>query len=174
MIIDLKQLEQDEIRVVYEYPVSFQLAEPGLELNRAPAIDLTLRRTGSEVHTAGRLEAVLSVTCDRCLNGYILPISAQFDLYFASENSIAESGEFQLDARAMDCSFYRNDQIEVDGLVREQILLALPHRHLCREDCRGLCAHCGADLNQGPCHCPPHSERPQWDGIRELFSERDT
>ncbi len=170
MIIDLKQLEQDEIHVVYEYPDSFQLGDANLSLQRAPAVDFTLRRMGAEIRTTGGLKAGLLARCDRCLTNYSLPISSHFDLFFASVNSVTNGGEVELGLNDLTCAFYRDAQIDVDGLVREQIQLALPFRLLCREDCRGLCLTCGADLNHESCLCRSEPVDARWSDLRGLLS----
>lgn len=174
MIIDLKQLEQGELHIVYDYPLAFQLNDPILEFRRAPSIDLTLSRTGAEIRTLGRLEAELSACCDRCRTNYQLPISTQFDLFFASETEIAVAGEYELGSEDLSCGFYRDDQIDLDGLVREQVELALPFRLLCCEDCQGLCPKCGADLNLESCHCPSGITDELWSGLQGLGSTKES
>ena len=55
----------------------------------------------------------------------------------------------------IDISFYRDDEIDLSELLREQFYLALPMKPLCREDCRGLCPQCGVNRNTGTCDCGP-------------------
>lgn len=59
-------------------------------------------------------------------------------------------------------------RLELDELVREDIFLAMPSRFLCKEDCKGLCSLCGADLNQGNCGCKKPTD-VRWDALKELF-----
>jgi uncharacterized protein len=60
------------------------------------------------------------------------------------------------------------EQLDLRPLVRDAILLDLPIAPLCREDCRGLCPTCGADLNDGPCDCPPARSDPRWAVLDQL------
>ncbi len=59
-------------------------------------------------------------------------------------------------------------KLDLDALVREDAYLAIPYRMLCRPDCKGLCAVCGADLNEGPCGCEKPTD-PRWDALKDLF-----
>jgi uncharacterized protein len=90
---------------------------------------------------------------------YYMPVTAQAD----------KSGETELLARDLDFSFYQNERIELDELVLEQLELSLPIRILCQEDCKGLCAQCGTNLNVESCDCPPPID-PRWQALAELKS----
>ena len=61
-----------------------------------------------------------------------------------------------------------NMRFDLDGLVTEDIYLALPPRFLCKEDCKGLCPYCGKDLNEGECGCKKPTD-PRWDVLKDLF-----
>src|SRR5215213_1252628 len=76
--------------------------------------------------------------------------------------------EVELQAEDLILSAYEGDAVDLDELVREQILLALPSRHLCREDCKGLCQRCGANLNNGPCSCEQGEVDPRWAALADL------
>jgi uncharacterized protein len=69
--------------------------------------------------------------------------------------------------RDLDFSFYQQDRLDVDELVLEQLELSLPTRILCQEDCKGLCAQCGIDLNTTSCNCQPPMD-PRWQALTEL------
>src|SRR5215213_1677197 len=74
----------------------------------------------------------------------------------------------ELQAEDLILSAYEGDAVDLDELVREQILLALPSRHLCREDCKGLCQKCGANLNDAPCSCEQGEVDPRWAALADL------
>ncbi len=167
MILNLNRLEQDEIRLVHDYADSFDLRDESLQLLRAPSIRLVVRKVGPQVRTVGHFGIELAMRCDRCLGDYRLPIETDFDLFFLPVEQSSAAGEIELTPEDMTCSFYRQDQIDVDALILEQIQLALPIRRLCREDCRGLCGRCGADLNRDACRCGPDAFDPRWSGLRD-------
>ncbi|HQP29583.1 MAG TPA: DUF177 domain-containing protein, partial [Syntrophales bacterium] len=60
------------------------------------------------------------------------------------------------------------DTLDLDPIVYEQILLQIPLKILCREDCRGLCPHCGANLNDGPCRCPEEAVDGRFSALKKL------
>ena len=59
--------------------------------------------------------------------------------------------------------------LDLDSLISEDVVLAMPPRWLCREDCKGLCSICGADLNEGPCGCKPAAD-PRWDALKDIMN----
>lgn len=65
---------------------------------------------------------------------------------------------------------YRVDGLELDlePMLRDAVTLALPLRPVCREDCQGICARCGQDLNEGPCDCKEDEVDPRWAALTEL------
>jgi uncharacterized protein len=111
----------------------------------------------------------LELACSRCLEPFSLPIDSAFDLRYLPVDAAAgsehdrEVGEDDLDA-----SVYRDDQIDLDELLREQFYLALPMKPLCRDDCAGLCPQCGTNRNTGTCSCTPQWEDPRLAPLKRL------
>ena len=126
-------------------------------------------RKGDEVRLRGRISASVEVHCDRCAAAIVAPLEIEFDTSFLPaevERGAVENVELQ--AGDLDRSFYEGGEVDVDELVREQILLALPTRSLCREECRGLCPECGANLNEGACGCAAKEVDPRWAALADL------
>lgn len=131
-------------------------------------------RPSDAVHVAGRLSSAgsgrfyfsgalsgtVDTTCRRCLTAVTMPVGEDVHLLFAraGDDEIEEPDVFVIDARARD--------LDLRPAVREQWLLAVPSFALCREDCKGLCPQCGADLNDGPCSCTPATDS-RWDALRK-------
>ena len=69
----------------------------------------------------------------------------------------------------LDCS-----RCDIFPRVHESVLLELPIRFLCREDCKGLCSVCGADLNEKDCGCPEKEPDPRWQGLKKLLRNDDS
>ena len=102
-----------------------------------------------EFRLVGNLETELELACSRCLEPYRLPLSAAFDLrYLPASSAVFAEGEHEMDEDDFEISYYRDDQIDLNELLREQFYLALPMKPLCREDCRGLCPQCGTSEYQ--------------------------
>jgi uncharacterized protein len=70
--------------------------------------------------------------------------------------------------------YYEGDGILLEDALREQVLLEAPIRAICREDCKGLCPHCGANLNQQQCSCAEPLEDPRWAALKDIRSKLDS
>ena len=118
--------------------------------------EVHLQRWGVSVKVTGRVETELSLTCDRCLEGFSFPVAEEINVLlepFASVSHFKE--EVRLSREDFDVIFFDGETVEVDEIVREQILLSVPMRQLCREDCKGLCPVCGQNLNLKRRGCKP-------------------
>jgi uncharacterized protein len=102
-----------------------------------------------------------------------LPLEVEFDTAFIPQASEAGKTEnVELLSADMGLAAYEGDAVDLDELVREQILLGLPSRRLCREECKGLCPKCGADLNAGDCSCEQGEADPRWSALAEWKDKR--
>lgn len=101
-----------------------------------------------------------SVPCDRC--------AKQIDrhLSYSFAHTLVRSLENEDDDRFIEV---RDEQLNLDELMREDILLELPSKFLCREDCRGICPKCGKNLNDGPCGCEPQSADARFEVLKNLI-----
>jgi uncharacterized protein len=130
-------------------------------------------RSGEEVRVRGKIEAGVQVACDRCLAPVNVPLEVEFETAFIPREKAAAAEEnVELHADDLVLDAFEGDAIDLDELVREQILLALPTRHLCREDCQGLCPDCGADLNAGHCGCQQTETDPRWAALADWKKEK--
>ena len=104
-------------------------------------------------HFEGRFEQL----CARCLEPVQQPVTGNFDLIFRPGGVDAEAGERAITEDETEIGYYEESGLLLEDAVREQVLLTMPGRTLCQEDCKGLCPHCGADRNRTECAC---DERP--------------
>ena len=156
-------------------------AEPEIEINRilaqgpvreyhvnAPiAVTLSYYRAGTDLFFAGQLKAQTVATCARCAEEFDSSNDRAFRLVMAPK-SVGMDTDPGLRADDLEFSLYDGDEIDLGPLVREQLLLALPTRPLCKDDCRGLCAHCGINLNRGQCQCRAPAPDPRLAVLRSL------
>jgi len=110
---------------------------------------LKLDRAGEMVAVRGTIRSAAHLECVRCLKAFDLPIA--IDLTVVADRA-GGRGRGQL-ADGDDMMFHDGRQLDLRGEAREALLLELPITPHCRDDCRGLCPRCGADLNAGPCGC---------------------
>jgi uncharacterized protein len=127
-------------------------------------------RSGQELFFQGSVSGAVEGTCSRCLKDYSLPVEKEFNLVLLPDPLGLKSRELNRDE--MGLSYYSTEEIDLAPLIREQVLLALPIRPLCDDQCRGLCASCGAELNQGPCGCAPSEGDPRMGTFRALRQDQ--
>lgn len=114
---------------------------------------------GADIRIHGRIAAEASAECARCTAPVNLAVEQDFDLIYRPASAIAREEEIEIPRDELDVGFYTGEGINLVDVVKEQVILALPMKVLCRPDCRGLCPSCGANLNGGACRCPqPQSE----------------
>ncbi len=115
---------------------------------------LEVEKTGEKLTVRGSLSATARLECVRCLAEFDLPIQAPLEVFAERAGSGRRREEEALE-RDDYMKFHDGRQLDLREDARELLLLELPMVPHCREDCRGLCPRCGADLNAGPCGCPP-------------------
>jgi len=113
-------------------------------------VPVNLSRTGPEVLARGEVRAHFLVPCARCLEPASVDVRAPFATTFVPAGAGAASAA----GDDLDVATYEGEEIDLQELVRQQMLLGVPLSALCRADCRGLCHQCGKELNLGPCGCP--------------------
>lgn len=134
----------------------------------------TASRKDDEVRLRGEIRADVEVGCDRCLSRFSSPLTVEFDATFVSQAEVVRRPDnFELLPKDLALASYDGEAIDIDEFVREQILLALPSRTLCRDDCKGLCPHCGADLNAERCSCEKGEIDPRWGALAEWKKKKE-
>jgi uncharacterized protein len=127
-----------------------------------------VRLAGTELFVNGHIETRARVECDRCLKPIELPVNADFDLQYIPGGAYESSGAVELTQEEMSISVFDGEAIDVDEIVKEQVLLAVPTRMLCRPDCKGICPDCGIDKNTGDCACGTNEIDPRWAALKNL------
>jgi len=119
-------------------------------------IDLAVAMERDMVKVNGHFSTSVQLACSRCLERFLLPLQRRFSLRFSREIPAGlhtGGGEVELTADAIGLIYFKGEEIQLQDTIQEQVVLALPFKPLCREDCKGLCPQCGADLNAAPCAC---------------------
>jgi uncharacterized protein len=136
--------------------------EESFALESGGTLRCTLER-GDErtVHVRGALQARLRLECGRCLEPFQFPLAQELDLFYLphkADQEEEEEDEVELKDHDMVVAYYRDERLDLGEMLREQLILNLPMKRLCREDCLGLCPTCGANRNSAPCACPPEPD----------------
>jgi uncharacterized protein len=169
MRIELDKLEEQGGKFAQVYdPTELPLDEPDIRLLEPAEVSGRIHRAGKEVELRGRLHTRLEVVCGRCLKPVELPLAKEFKERFVRAVSWAAEEQHELQAEDLDLAVFDGEGIELDDLVREELLLAVPVNVLCREDCRGLCPTCGIDRNLSDCQCQINEIDARWEKLKEL------
>ncbi len=129
------------------------------------------------VHVRGHVRAGLRVQCGRCLEPSDLAVDQELDLFLLPQHAEPEEQEeeIELSDREIVVGYYAGDRLDLGELLREQLLLDLPMKRLCREDCRGLCPSCGVNRNTSACQCRTEKESdPRLATLKTLFDKGST
>ncbi|HEX2190877.1 MAG TPA: DUF177 domain-containing protein [Longimicrobiaceae bacterium] len=128
------------------------------------AVDLTARSVGEGVFVRGTVRGKLRLPCRRCLAETEHDLDETVDFLF---DELEGEEEEEMGGEVYPLPV-RGDELDLADAVREQVLLRVPQYVVCREECRGLCPRCGADLNQAPCDCGPEEEDSPWGALRKI------
>jgi uncharacterized protein len=169
MRIELEKLDEHGGKFAQVYEVNdLPLDESEVRLVEPASISGRIRREGKEVELRGHLNAKVEVVCGRCLKPVELPLSTEFKERYVRAVSWADEEQHQLQAEDLDLAVFDGEGIELDDLVREELLLSVPVNVLCREDCRGLCPNCGVDRNLTVCQCETDEVDSRWAKLKDL------
>ena len=120
----------------------------------------------------GAFQTRVRLTCSRCLKDFDTSFKSEFELTYTKElASITETSvEEEVEMRIADIGllYFRGEEINLRDGIQEQVVLAFPQRFLCAEACKGLCTHCGADLNQGECGCKVAPATNKFAALKDL------
>jgi uncharacterized protein len=135
-------------------------------LKAAGKVELVLGSLG-EIRAKGHMAVRMEVDCDRCLDPAQLPIDSDFELYY-SPVSGGFGEEKAIDESEAEMGFYEGDGLELNDVLRENVLLALPIKRVCRPECKGICPVCGQNRNQVNCQCQTAAGDNRWAALKEL------
>jgi len=155
VFIEIEDLEGRPLHVRHQFPTGeIRFLHDDARLEIPVDVDFTLFPAGGELRVAGSIKTSVLCRCSRCTKEFVRPVAENFDLSY-SPNPEWDGGaaEIELKYEDMDIGYYDGVRFDVDALALERIELAMPMKHVCRDDCKGLCYKCGADLNDETCSC---------------------
>lgn len=164
MLLQLKPLFMGEVDTL---PIDTQLDLSEVEFQGLYPFQEPVRVQGAAEVSAGvvilRLTAAFRFDgrCDRCMDSFSRPYQMPVEHILVTSLNNEENDDFVL---------LDNYQLKLDELVETDILLGLPSKNLCREECRGLCPMCGKNLNEGLCGCHSETTDPRLEILRQLIN----
>ena len=183
MLIALLDLEREPVRFDLKFPPgaidygdeatqTSDLAVKGqaemLREHRGP------KEVVPDIRTRAQWSGTFEAPCARCLDPVKHELNGDFDLLFRPLGIDAGPSERELGSHDTEIGYYQEEGLVLEDVLREQVLLSLPARSLCRPDCQGLCPRCGRNLNTEPCTCEDTPSDPRWTALSELRSRLST
>src|SRR5678815_5238296 len=165
MVVTVDQIREGGLSLDETLSESFlthalaEVKDTGFRPDGPARLHVRLQKTGSGVLLRGSTEVEMHTPCRRCLTDVHLKIPVSFTLNLVSQAALGPLVVRTVLVLAVperaDEELFDGKTIDLDPLVREQVLLALPMHAVCRDDCKGLCGTCGQNLNEGQCDCAP-------------------
>ena len=141
----------------------------GFSVETEPSGHLFVQRRARDVFVRGEARATLRFECSRCLEGFSYGAQTTLkQLLRPAGEDRTEAKDLELAPDDLECGTYDGEDVLLDRLVEEHLLLSLPMRPLCDEDCRGLCPGCGGNRNRGECGCPDGSKESPFDCLKDF------
>lgn len=122
----------------------------------------------ADIRLKGRFAGNFEIPCARCVEPVALPLEADFDLIFRPLGADAGAPERSITASETEIGYYQEDSLKLEDVLREQVILSLPVRTLCKPDCKGLCPRCGVNRNSQACSCEEGPSDPRWEALAGL------
>jgi len=120
----------------------------------AARLEGIFRRTRSDVEFRGRVEAVVSLVCSRCLDPFKMKVEGACHRIFRSGPPPRLESEHELAEEDLALTPFEGSRISLEEIAQEQVYLVVPLKPLCSDSCRGICPRCGAERNTVACGCP--------------------
>ena len=177
MLIEIKELERHPLD--FDEHLAPGTIDIGTEVNQKSKLNskgraqLVQEHEGrqhviNDIRVVGDLSAKFELACARCLDPITCDVASNFDLLYRPIGADAGKEELSVTVAEAEVSYYQGEGVLLEDVLREQVLLALPLRAVCREDCKGLCPHCGKNLNLEQCNCAEPLEDPRWSVLKDL------
>lgn len=185
MVLDLSRIlgESEHLERLMD-PTAFVADAESFRVVAPAKLVADVRKDGAQFHFVGRVEAELECVCSRCLEAFVVPVASDITIRFLpasdpapavaagrggrEDRDRADDDGQEVQADDLGVSFYRDDEIDLFEVAREQFYLALPMKPLCQPECKGLCPVCGVNRNRESCTCQTTWVDPRMDALRKL------
>ncbi|MGI8918478.1 MAG: YceD family protein [Pyrinomonadaceae bacterium] len=173
MQVELASLERHGGKFAHNYrPGELDLNEERVTLMAPPRVTGRVQQSDSKVTVKGEAAAELQLECDRCLKPLSVPVFSSFEVGYVTPDTYQADSAAELLDEDLSLSVFNGEVLDIDELVREQLLLELPAQILCQQECKGLCQECGGDRNDADCKCEDAQIDPRWAGLKEIGNRK--
>jgi uncharacterized metal-binding protein YceD (DUF177 family) len=173
-VVDLSHIPPEGLRLERQiHPNAWKIHEKDWESRGELSFDLFLKGSSRKTSIRGNLTAGMTAYCHRCLKPLELDLKKSFHLtYLAADPDRFAQEEVELMNEDLEVAYLDSPYLRLHDMIREQVYLAVPMKFLCTADCRGLCVHCGADLNTVECGCPSEQIDPRWANLKAITQKK--
>ncbi len=177
MFIEIRELERHPVDFDEQFPPGIidlgpeQKQESQLQTaGRAQLVEEHhgKRKLIKDIRLNGELSTRVEIACARCLEPVVQDVARNFDLLYRPLGADAGREETSVSGTEAEISYYEGEGLLLEDVLREQVLLAVPLKAICRQDCKGLCPQCGANLNVTKCSCAEPVEDLRWAALKDI------
>ena len=169
MFLAVKVLAVRKLRIRKSYaPGSIDYHTAEIKQTEPLEVTATAELLDGQIRITGGLETKIELVCARCLEPVIEDVNRAFDLFYRPVTKDVKPKEDRLKDDETEIGFFEGEGLFLADVLKEQVLLALPLKVICRSDCRGLCPSCGANLNHEECRCETHATDPRLAPLERL------
>ena len=162
MFLDIHELAIHRIPIRKSYsPGSLDFRSTEFKQVEPLTVRATAELVDGQIHISGTLHTRIELNCARCLEPVLEEVSRDFDLLYRPMSWAPREEAVQLRFDETEIGFFDGDGLFLADILAEQVNLAVPMKAICRSDCRGLCPHCGANLNYEQCSCESRTVDPR-------------
>jgi len=162
MFLDVKDLAVRKVHIRKSYaPGSIDYGLSEVKQSGPLEVNATAELLDGQIRVTGELQTRIEMVCARCLEPVIEEVHRNFDLFYQPLLKGTPNEEERLKDDDTEIGFFEGEGLFLADVLKEQVLLSLPMKVICQSDCRGLCPHCGANLNQEQCRCERHISDPR-------------
>lgn len=152
---------------IHQRSLEAKAEEVGLDnrFSKAVIVNATLEKTNRQLYLKAECKTSGTFICDRCLEEFEKEVVASYHLMYVTEERVVEG----LNEDEVHVITPETNTIDLGEDVRQFIVLALPQKVLCKEDCAGLCPICGINRNKSSCDCRDEETDPRWEGLKKFL-----
>lgn len=131
---------------------------------------LRVDKVSTEVIVNGRFTCSIELQCSRCLKNFIKDADISMSVVYHPLDELRGEDKHEVKDDELDMGFYEGNEMDVQELLKEQIILSVPMKPLCSESCKGICPQCGKDLNIDTCKCEQKEIDPRLAILKKLIN----
>ena len=133
---------------------------------------LKIEKTASEIVIHGNVMADIKLQCGRCMEDFSVNKNIPVEVVYHPIDEIRKEETHEIRNEELDTAFYEGEELDITELLKEQILLNIPMKPLCTDECLGMCIRCGTNLNKQKCNCVIDKSEPRFSALKEILNKK--